>query len=165
MITIEIRNMEENDWEHVARIYQQGIDTNLATFESQIPTYEYFYQSHIENYNFVAVENDRIVGWCALSPTSQRLAYKGVVEVSVYIDEDFRGRGVGTFLLNYLVDISEKMEFWTLQSVILQDNVRSRTLHEKCGFRLVGYREKISKNKLGEWKNTFLLERRSNKIF
>lgn len=161
---MEIRNMIASDWDDVERIYQEGIDTNLATFETKTPTYEYFEEAHIEGYSFLITENDKIIGWCALSPISKREVYKGVAEVSIYIDKNFHRKGVGTMLLTYLIEKSEKGGFWTLQSGIFQDNVKSIALHEKCGFRLVGYREKIAKDKLGQWRNTVILERRSDKI-
>ncbi len=160
----EIRQMLEGDWKDVSRIYQDGMDTNLATFQCSCPTYEEWDSSHLKSCRLVIVANENIVGWAALSTVSSRCVYAGVAEVSIYIDNNFKGKGLGEKLLNELIYFSEEKGIWTLQSGIMQDNHASIRLHEKCGFRMVGYREKIGCDLFGNWRNTVLMERRSEKV-
>jgi phosphinothricin acetyltransferase len=156
-----IRPMQSSDWIEVSKIYLEGQGTNLATFQSGCPPYEDWDSSHIKECRLV-IENDGvIVGWCALSPVSSRCVYGGVAELSIYISAEHRGKGFGEILLNALVKSSENAGFWTLQSGIMQDNTASIKLHEKCGFRMVGYRERVGKDKFGVWRNTVLMERRA----
>lgn len=159
-----IREMQKGDWEQVSKIYQQGMDTNLATFQTECPTYEEFDQSHMKQCRFVIIDGNSIVGWAALSPVSSRCVYRGVAEVSIYIHDSYRGRKIGTQLLSFLSEQSEKDGIWTLQSGIMADNIASIHLHEKCGFRQVGFRERIGKDRFGQWRNTVLMERRNNLI-
>ena len=157
-----IREMRKTDWDQVKEIYQQGMDTNLATFQTECPSYEEFDQSHLEDCRFVAVDGDIVVGWTALTAVSNRCVYRGVAEVSVYVRDSYKGKQIGTQLLNHLIAKSEEQGIWTLQSGIMEDNPISIRLHEKCGFRIVGYRERIGKDRFGVWRNTVLMERRSN---
>lgn len=161
---MDIREMKVDDWEKVARIYQKGIDTSLATFERQCPSYEVFDNSHLKKFRYVILEKDRIVGWCAVSGVSNRKVYKGVVEVSIYIDLDYTAKGIGTKLLSHVVKETEDKGYWTVQAGIMENNIASICLHEKCGFRKIGYREKIGKDIYGIWRNVILMERRSDKI-
>lgn len=156
-----IRPMEEKDWERVSDIYLQGIETNFATFQTDIPTYETWDHSHLKEFRYVVESNNRVLGWVALSQISSRCVYKGVAEVSIYIDRASQNQGYGKLLLNHICNYSEQNGIWTLQSGIMQNNIASIKLHESCGFRMVGYREKIAKDKFGEWRNTVLMERRS----
>ncbi|GLC83307.1 GNAT family N-acetyltransferase [Lacrimispora brassicae] len=160
----KIREMQKGDWKQVSEIYQQGMDTNLATFQTKCPTYEEFEQSHMKQCCFVITHGDVIAGWAALTPVSSRCVYRGVAEVSIYIHDTHRGKGAGSQLLNFLSERSEKDGIWTLQSGIMADNKASIRLHEKCGFRQVGFRERIGKDRFGQWRNTVLMERRSNLI-
>lgn len=160
----KIREMQKGDWKSVSEIYQQGMNTNLATFQTECPAYEEFDQSHMEQCRFVITEGDVIAGWAALTPVSSRCVYRGVAEVSIYIHDTDRGKGAGSQLLNSLSRQSEKDGIWTLQSGIMADNNASIRLHEKCGFRQVGFRERIGQDRFGQWRNTVLMERRSNLI-
>ncbi len=160
----QIREMQKEDWELVREIYQQGMDTNLATFQTECPTYDEFDQSHMKQCRFVIIDGNTIVGWAALTPVSSRCVYRGVAEVSIYIHSSYRGKMAGTQLLSFLSEQSEKDGIWTLQSGIMADNTASIRLHEKCGFRQVGFRERIGKDRFGQWRNTVLMERRSNLI-
>lgn len=157
-----IREMRETDWDQVKEIYQQGMDTNLATFQTECPSYEEFDKSHLEDCRFVAVDGDIVVGWTALTAVSNRCVYRGVAEVSIYVRDSYKGKQIGTQLLNHLIAKSEEYGIWTLQSGIMEDNLPSIRLHEKCGFRMVGLRERIGKDRYGVWRNTVLMERRSN---
>lgn len=156
-----IRPMTEKDWERVSEIYLQGIETNLATFQTEIPTYESWDSSHLKDFRFIVETNNRVIGWVALSPVSSRCVYKGVAEVSIYVDQETQNKGIGKLLLNHICNYSEKNGIWTLQSGIMQNNIASIKLHEACGFRMVGYRESIAKDRFGVWRNTVLMERRS----
>lgn len=161
MMSITFRPMTEQDWPEVSSIYKQGIDTGRATFQSSIPEYNEWDAGHIKECRIVAVENGKIVGWTALSKVSSRCVYGGVAEVSIYIAEGSRGKRIGKALLDHLVPESEKAGFWMLQSGIMEDNAASLKLHDACGFRKVGFREKIGKDCNSKWRSTVLMERRS----
>lgn len=162
---ITVRAMSAFDWDAVGRIYQEGMDTNLATFQTECPPYEEWDASHLQSCRLVVVDAaDTVLGWAALSPVSSRCVYAGVAEVSVYVAADQKGKGIGVLLLNTLAEASEKEGIWTLQSGIMSDNAASIRLHEKCGYRRVGYRERIGRDRNGVWRDTVLMERRSTKI-
>lgn len=158
-----IRPMEKDDWSDVLEIYYQGIQTNNATFELSCPSYEEWDGTHVKSCRFVAEDDFAVVGWTALSPVSSRECYKGVAELSVYVDADHRGDGVGKLLLSKIIEESEKEGFWTLEASIMQTNAASIGLHEKLGFRTVGYRERIAKDRFGVWRNTVIMEHRITK--
>jgi len=152
--------MESTDWLAVAEIYRQGIETGNATFQQTIPTWDEWNNAHAVNCRLVAEVGNEIAGWAALSSVSARAVYSGVAEVSVYIGNNYKGRHVGTLLLQSLISESERNGYWTLQSGIFPENTASISLHKKTGFREIGYREKVSKMK-NVWRNTVLFERRS----
>lgn len=158
---IEIKDMQPKDWESVAGIYQLGIVTGIATFESIVPTWPIWDKTHIQSCRLVAFLDNVIIGWAALSPVSDRSVYRGVAEVSVYVNTILKGKGIGTKLLEELIIQSEKEGFWTLQSGIFPENKASLQIHKKLGFREVGYREKIGRTKSIDWKDNIILERRS----
>jgi phosphinothricin acetyltransferase len=160
---MEIKEMQAGDWQAVSRIYAEGINTGFATFEKEIPSYDKWDTAHLEQCRLVAFQENEVVGWAALSPVSSRCVYGGVAEVSVYVSKDHWGKGVGKQLLLSLIDASEKAGFWTLQSGIFPENQASIQLHENCGFRLLGKRERIGKLD-GIWKDNVLFERRSQKV-
>lgn len=161
---MEIRTFREEDFEAVSRIYAQGVETGRAVFNRCIPARDEWDSSHLKACRFVAESDGKVVGWSALTAVSNRCVDSGVSEVSVYIDSDYRGRGVGKALLNTTIDASEKEGFWTLQAGILQDNIASIRLCEACGLRMVGYRERIGCDFNGVWHNTVLMERRSKVV-
>lgn len=157
-----IRQMREEDWPDVAEIYRQGIITGKATFQNEIPSFEEWNSAHLSTCRLVAFEDNKGVGWVSLSRVSSRPVYAGVAEVSLYIAADARGKGIGKQLLNQLILESEKSGFWLLQSGIMEDNETSIALNETCGFRKVGYRERIGRDSNGKWRSTVLMERRSS---
>jgi len=153
--------MTAADWPAVAAIYAAGIATGNATFETQVPSWERWDASHLERPRLVAVdEHDRVVGWSALSPVSDRCAYAGVAEESVYVDPACSGRGVGSALLVRLLADSEAVGLWTVQTGVFPENEASLALHRGVGFRVVGVRERLGKLD-GRWRDVVLLERRS----
>lgn len=158
----EIEEMKPSDWEQVKRIYLEGIKTGIATFQSEAPTQENWNKGHINSCRLVVrLEND-ILGWIALSPTSSRSCYAGVVEVSIYVGEKYKGQGIGTALLQNLIKISDENGFWTLQSGIIRENTASIAIHKKCGFRQIGIRERVAKMSNEIWHDVVLMERRSS---
>ena len=158
---LSIRSMTPEDWPAVARIYQEGMDTNLATFQTECPSWDEWNAAHLTKCRLVAVVDDAVAGWAALSPYSSRSVYSGVAHLSIYIGQEARGVGVGKALLTAIIAASEEAGFWTLQSGIMENNTASIAMHSGCGFRLVGYREKIGQDRNGVWRNTLLMERRS----
>jgi phosphinothricin acetyltransferase len=148
------------DWDDVARIYAEGIATRVATFETEVPAWEEWDRAHLPEHRLLARDDGRVVGWAALMPASPRRVYAGVGRVSVYVAADARGRGVGTALLAALVQSSEAGGLWTLEAGILPENEASVRMHERCGFRVVGRRERLGRM-CGEWRDVLLLERRS----
>lgn len=152
--------MLATDWDSVANIYKEGIETGVATFETNVPSFESWNKAHIKTCRFVAELNGTILGWVALSPVSSRCVYGGVAEVSVYILKISRGRGIGKLLLKYLIIASEQEGIWTLQSGVFPSNHGSIKVHEAVGFRLIGKRERVGKLD-GQWIDNILFERRS----
>lgn len=158
---ITIRQMNPEDWNSIKDIYEQGLDSNISTFQTDCPSYEEWDSGHLEDCRLVAILDERIVGWIALSPTSKREVYRGVVEVSIYVDSSYSKQGIGSTLMNHLVKESEKKGYWSLYSSVIEENAASLSLHMKCGFRKIGYRERIAKDRFGNWHNTILFEKRS----
>lgn len=157
-----IRDMKSDDWNSVKAIYEQGIDTGFSTFNQHVPSYEQWNTEHIKDCRFVYVKDNIIVGWIAARPISNRYCYRGVIEVSIYVDTTYRGGGIGTALLKKMCEASEQKGYWSLQSSIMSVNIASIALHKKCGFREIGYRERIARDRFGNWENLTLLERRNN---
>jgi L-amino acid N-acyltransferase YncA len=157
----KICEMSHLDWQQVANIYLEGINTGIATFQSELPTWKEFNNNHISSCRLVIRLDDNILGWGALSTTSSRSVYEGVAEVSLYIGNKYKGQGLGSVLLTNLIDVSEKNGFWTLQSGIIRKNISSIALHKKCGFREIGIREKVAKMNNEDWLDVVLMERRS----
>lgn len=160
---MNIQNFSEEHYHQVADIYLQGIATGHATFQGEAPLWEEWNQAHLTHSRLATFDKEVMMGWAALSSVSGRCVYAGVAEVSIYIASAFQGQGIGYFLLNELIHSSEQHGLWTLQSGIFPENKGSIRLHEKCGFREVGYCEKIG-NMNGIWRDTIIMERRSKLI-
>ena len=164
-MNLTIRDMTGSDWPAVSDIYREGIETGHATFESEVPSWECWNETHLSSCRLVAEVDGLVVAWAALSPVSDRCVYGGVAEVSVYVADAGRGHGVGTRSLRALIEASEAAGYWTLQAQMFPENEASVALHEKCGFRRVGCRSRLGKMSYGPmagvWRDVVLLERRS----
>jgi phosphinothricin acetyltransferase len=168
-MSIEVVPLRPSDWASVRRIFLEGIATGHATFETEAPDWETWDRAHRADCRLLAREEAHVaspktpfpvLGWAALTRVSQRRAYEGVAEVSVYVASAARGRGVGRRLLEELVRASEAAGVWTLQAGIFPENPASLAIHEACGFRRVGTRERVGRLN-GAWRDVALLERRS----
>lgn len=158
-----IEQMTSADWEQVRSIYLEGIRGGHSTFETDAPSWETWDDGHLPTPRLVARSQERILGWAALSPVSRRHVYRGVAEVTVYVAEVARGKGIGRALLEALIAGSETNGIWTLQASIFPENTASVALHRQCGFREVGRRERIAML-AGVWRDTLLFERRSTAL-
>ncbi|MFY9691531.1 MAG: N-acetyltransferase family protein [Candidatus Acidiferrales bacterium] len=160
---IVVECMAADDWPAVRAIYLEGIATGNATFEKSAPEWAAWDAAHLKTCRFVARAGVGVLGWAALSPVSGRCVYSGVAEISVYVAERARGRGIGARLLAALVEASEGEGIWTLQAGIFPENSASIALHERAGFRVIGKREKLGSMD-GRWRDVALLERRSKVV-
>jgi phosphinothricin acetyltransferase len=156
----EIEPMTPGDWDSVRAIYLEGIATGNATFERSAPDWERWDAGHLQSCRLLARAAGEVLGWAALSPVSGRCVYGGVAEVSVYVAERARGRGIGSLLLSELVAASERSGIWTMQAGIFPENQASIALHQRAGFRIVGVRERLGSMD-GRWRDVVLMERRS----
>lgn len=158
----KIIKLEKQYWGEMAAIYESSIKTGVITFQRTVPSYQEWIDSHIEDSSIIMLEDNEVIGFAALTAMNSKIQYNGVAELSIYVKSGQRGKGIGTILLNELIKLSEESGIWTLQATVLEDNIGSKKLHEKCGFREVGYREKIARTIFGVWKDTYLMERRSD---
>ena len=160
---IIFRPMTAKKKKNVSEIYRQGIETGNATFQQEIPTYTDWDNGHLKNCRIVAIKDNEVAGWAALTPVSGRCVYAGVAEVSVYVADKNRGHKIGHKLLEKLIIESENEKLWTLQAGIFPENIASLKIHEALGFRKIGHRERIGQMN-GIWRDIILLERRSKLI-
>ena len=162
-MNLVLEKMKSADWNAVRAIYEEGIATGHATFETEVPEWREWDRSHLRDCRLVAKAEEQVVGWTALSPVSERCVYAGVAEVSIYITASARGQGIGKTLLKALIDKSEKIGIWTLQAGVFPENTASIALHKACGFREIGYRSNIGQTG-AVWRDVVLLERRSEVV-
>ncbi|MBL6276456.1 N-acetyltransferase [Micromonospora fiedleri] len=161
MAEVVLRPMTAADADRVLAIYQAGLDGGQASFETVAPTWAAFDAGRLPAHRLVAVdEAGAVLGWVAVSPTSTRPVYAGVVEHSVYVDPAAQGRGVARLLLDGLIASTEAAGIWTIQSAVFPENTASLALHRRAGFRVVGVRERVARHH-GRWRDVTLLERRS----
>jgi L-amino acid N-acyltransferase YncA len=160
-VPLRVRRLTKADWRAVRSIYEQGIRGGDATFETEAPGWTEWDRAH--SLRLVADAGGEVIGWAALSPVSERCVYGGVAEDSVYVVDSAQGRDVGRALLEELVRRAESDGVWTIQAGIFPENERSIALHERCGFRVVGTRERIGKHH-GVWRDVVLMERRSEEV-
>lgn len=151
------------DWPAVRAIYEEGIATGQATFETAAPEWPAWDAARLAVGRLVARRGQRVIGWAALSPVSSRAVYAGVAEVSIYVAAAARGQGVGKTLLRALIEAAEDGGLWTLQAGIFPENAASLALHQSCGFRVVGRRERVARLH-GVWRDALFLERRSSRV-
>jgi L-amino acid N-acyltransferase YncA len=162
---VTVSQMTAEDWPSVARIYREGMAAGNATFEHTVPRWEQGRSARVDDPCLVARGGSgELLGWAALSPVSARAVYRGLGEVGVYVDQSHARRGIGRLLLGALIESSERAGFWTLQAGIFPENEGSIALHESCGFRLVGKRERVGRTADGSWRDVMLYERRSQVV-
>jgi L-amino acid N-acyltransferase YncA len=163
-VAVSIEPMRPEDWPAVRAIYIEGIATGNATFEQTAPEWEDWDAGHLRDARIVArTDAGEVLGWAALSAVSGRCVYAGVAEVSIYVAERARGRGVGRQLMARLISESEAAGIWTLQAGIFPENTASIALHQRSGFRIVGTRERLGQMN-GRWRDVALMERRSRVV-
>ena len=162
-MNVSIQKFIKENWNDVSEIYRQGLLTRNATFETEVPDYDTWIKKFHIHLLWVAIVEGKAVGWAGLQPVSLRKVYEGVVEVTIYIHNQFAGKGIGTGVMRHLSEESERAGIWTLYASIFPENTASIRLHINNGFREIGYREKIAQLD-GKWRNTVLFERRSKKI-
>jgi L-amino acid N-acyltransferase YncA len=155
-----MRELTQEDWPVVKAIYEQGIAGRNATFETEASSWDDWDKTHLEGHRLVALQGGEVVGWAALSRVSERCVYAGVADESVYVADSVQRRGVGRALLEQLIARAESDGIWTIQAGIFPENEASLELHRRCGFRVVGIRERIGKHH-GVWRDVVLMERRS----
>tara|TARA_B110000003_G_scaffold87285_1_gene89386 strand:+ start:1588 stop:2076 length:489 start_codon:yes stop_codon:yes gene_type:complete len=160
---MKIRTFKKSDFSYVKSIYQQGIDTGNATFQNKAKGWNEWNASFLTNCRIVAELNEEVVGWAALSATSNRTVYNGVAEVSIYIAKNYANYGIGNSLLSELVSTSENEGIWTLQAGIFPENESSIAIHSKNGFKTIGMREKLGEMN-GAWRDILFMERRSKVV-
>jgi len=158
-----IRAMTAADANDVLAIYAYGLSTRNATFETRCPDWAEWDRRHHPFCRLVFEQNGRVAGWAALSPMSQRVCYRGVAEISVYVAGDCSGRKIGSRLLDNAIDVSEDNGIWTLFASVFPENEATLRLHLGRGFRRLGVRERIAQLD-GVWRDTVILERRSTKV-
>ena len=157
---MKIRPYIPSDWPAVEEIYWQGINTGMATFETEPKSQDSWQEGSIKGSQIVIEDDGHIAAWACLWTTSPRKCYGGVAEVSIYVKDSYQGRGLGTKMLMAMNDISEKLDIWTLTASIFEDNIGSVKCHERAGYKILGLRERIAKRK-GKWHSTYFMERRS----
>ncbi|MDV5727900.1 N-acetyltransferase family protein [Klebsiella pneumoniae] len=163
MAEIIIRKMHEEDWCAVREIYQEGIATGNATFQTAAPEWLEWNEGHLQDCRYVATVDNRVVGWAALSPFSRRHACRGVAELSIYVSTHFRGKGAGrSFALRADKGLG-KCGFLDATCWHLSENQASVALHRSQGFREVGCRENVGEMN-GKWRDVLILERRSRTV-
>ncbi|MFG1881565.1 GNAT family N-acetyltransferase [Micromonospora sp. NPDC049102] len=163
MPEVTLRPMSPGDADRILAIYQLGLDGGDASFEVTAPTWAAFDDTRLAAHRYVAVADGSVLGWVAVSPTSSRAVYAGVVEHSIYVDPAAQGRGVGRLLLDALITSTEAAGIWTIQSGIFPENTASLALHRRAGFRVIGTRERIGRHH-DRWRDVVLLERRSSTV-
>jgi L-amino acid N-acyltransferase YncA len=159
---MRIEVLTPDDWSAVRAIYEEGIATGHGTFETVAPSWEQWHEARCSHSRLVA-RDGIVLGWTALTPVSQRACYAGVAEVGVYVTASRRGQGIGRALLNALIESAEAHGIWTLQAATFPENAASLALQRSCGFREIGFRERIASH-YGIWRNTVLMERRSRVV-
>lgn len=156
-------SITKENYNQVAEIYKEGLATKMATFETQVPNWDQWNKKFLPFCRIALVLKNEVLGWATLTAVSPRAVYLGVAEVTIYIKSSDQQKGLGKLLLDELITQSEQQGIWSLQASIFRGNDISIQLHKKCGFRVLGYKEKIARRD-GIWHDTFILERRSRVV-
>lgn len=158
-----IRPMQPQDWPRVAEIFTQSLEIGTITFLTHCPTYEEWDAAHLPDCRFVAEIDGNVVGWVAIAPSyPQKPAYWGSVELSIYVDKNYHRLGVARALLGKLEQEAPAFGFWSLYAVVIATNQPSLSLHKTCGFREIGFRERVAQDAFGHWQDVVLFEKRLN---
>ena len=157
-----VREMLRTDWNEMTAIYLQSLKKGDVTFRTDCPDYSEWDKEHIKECRYVCELDGKVVGYTMIAPTSSRDSYRGVVELSIFVDDSHLHKGIGTQLLKKLMVESEKKGYWTLYSAIFSCNKPSIELHKKCGFRIIGERKDIAKDRFGKWQSTTIMEWRNS---
>ncbi len=160
MTDVRIERMRPGHWPAVRAIYEAGIGSGNATLEREVPEWEVWNAGHRPDGRFVAVDGDRVLGWIAIAPYSGRRVFDGVAWLSVYVAPDAQGRGVGSALMEALVETADEAGIWTLMAGVLPENAASLALHRRAGFRRIGVQRRLGQDATGRWRDVLLLERR-----
>jgi L-amino acid N-acyltransferase YncA len=138
-VAAKISLLRQEHWPAVRDIYEAGIATGNATFETTAPDWSTWDSAHLTAHRLVALDdNAAVLGWTAVTSVSARCVYAGVVEHSVYVHPAHQGTGVGQQLLLALIASTEAAGIWTIQTGIFPENTASLAAHERVGFRVVG---------------------------
>jgi L-amino acid N-acyltransferase YncA len=162
-VNITVDSMQDADWPAIALIFREGIATGDARFENTVPSWEEFDRAHLDTCRLLARSGDEVLAWFVLGAVSPRQVYAGVAEVSIYVKASARGQGIGRTLLEAGIEASEQAGIWMLQAGIFPENAASLALHQQCGFRTVGIRERMGQMS-GRWRDVVLVERRSKVV-
>lgn len=157
-----IREMKRDDWDAMMCIYKQSLQKGDVTFTTDEPSYEEWDAAHAKECRFVYERDGQVIGYTMIAPTSKREPYKGVAELSIFVDNKHLREGIGTEMLTKLCEETEKCGYWTLYSAIFSVNQASVELHKSCGFRIIGTRDRIAKDRFGNWQSTTIMERRNS---
>ncbi|GEC89268.1 arsinothricin resistance N-acetyltransferase ArsN1 family A [Brevibacillus brevis] len=137
-----VRKASDEDLESILAIYNQGIVDRIATLETEVKAYTYirkWFDEHQGRYTVLVAEVDNtIIGWASLNRYSNRCAYDGVADLSIYIERDYRGKGVGKVLLRKLEETARSHQFYKIVLFTFPFNELGQGLYKKCGYREVG---------------------------
>ncbi|HET9661847.1 MAG TPA: arsinothricin resistance N-acetyltransferase ArsN1 family A [Thermomicrobiales bacterium] len=152
----------EADAAAIARIYNQGIEERIATFETEPRTPELVLDQlrrKSDRFPTVVVEQEgEVIAWASAGSYRERPCYAGIAEHSVYVDRDHRGKGAGLLALDALAQTYAERGYWKLLSRIFPENTGSLRLHERAGFRVVGIYQRHARLD-GEWKDCVIVEK------
>lgn len=159
---MKVRLASAEDAEGIRRIYNKEVTGSTVTFDL-VPRSLRSQRAWIARHQgahpaLVAVEGQRVCGFASLSPFHERAAYSTTVEDSVYVDEGWRGKGVGRALLSQLLVLATRQGFHTVIARTTADNLASISLHEACGFALVGVERQVGR-KFGRWLDVAILQK------
>lgn len=146
---VNIRLANEQDLESIQRIYNQGIEDRIATLETEPKDFMYmkeWYRNHQGRFKVIIAENEEtVIGWASLNQYNGRCAYNGVADLSIYISREYRGKGVGSILLDSLERLAKEHDFHKIVLFTFSFNGLGQGLYRKKGYREVGVFNKQGK--------------------